>query len=135
MKEVTYEDWLENPTPRKMWVWDRDESVKKQYKVVYFSQKQNAFPILAVTDDEKTNMSFKHCAEIVVHTRRMSNRELSRWLRQEPTREFKFGDTRTGVFDRYTYYETNADDEVGPSLLIRENDGEWQEPLVEVDNV
>ena len=39
MKELTYEDWLENPTPRKMWVWVRDESVKKQYKVVYFSQK------------------------------------------------------------------------------------------------
>ena len=22
MKEVTYEDWQKNPTPRMMWVWD-----------------------------------------------------------------------------------------------------------------
>ena len=38
MKELTYEDWLENPTPRKMWVWDNNESMKKKYKVVYFLQ-------------------------------------------------------------------------------------------------
>ena len=24
MKEVTYEDWQKNPTPRTMWVWDDD---------------------------------------------------------------------------------------------------------------
>ena len=22
MKEVTYEEWLRNPTPQMMWVWD-----------------------------------------------------------------------------------------------------------------
>ena len=22
MKELDYEDWQKNPTPRKMWVWD-----------------------------------------------------------------------------------------------------------------
>lgn len=26
MKELTYEDWLKNPTPRLMWVWDSSES-------------------------------------------------------------------------------------------------------------
>ena len=132
MKDVTYEDWLKNPTPRKMWVWDRNESMKKQYKVVYFLKKQSVFPILAVTDDEKIEIAFKHCAEIEKQ-RRMTNKELSRWLREKPTREFKFNDTRKGVFDRYTYYETNADDELGPSLLIREDDGEWREPLVETE--
>lgn len=64
MKELTYEDWLENPTPRKMWVWDDEEDVKKQYKVVYFSKKRKEHPVIIVTDDEKTVMSFKHCAEI-----------------------------------------------------------------------
>ena len=24
MKEVTYEDWQKNPTPRMMWVWNDD---------------------------------------------------------------------------------------------------------------
>ena len=26
MKEVTYEDWQKNPTPRTMWVWDNIEN-------------------------------------------------------------------------------------------------------------
>ena len=25
MKEVTYEDWQKNPTPRMMWVWNECE--------------------------------------------------------------------------------------------------------------
>lgn len=28
MKELTYEEWLKNPTPRNMWVWDSDENSK-----------------------------------------------------------------------------------------------------------
>ena len=35
MKEVTYEDWLKNPTPRVMWVWDKDEKDKIQRKELY----------------------------------------------------------------------------------------------------
>ena len=36
MKEVTYEDWLKNPTPRMMWVWDDNvEKEKVKRKVVY----------------------------------------------------------------------------------------------------
>ena len=27
MKEVTYEDWQKNPTPRMMWVWDSKVNV------------------------------------------------------------------------------------------------------------
>ena len=30
MKEVTYEDWQKNPTPRMMWVWDGNENNKNQ---------------------------------------------------------------------------------------------------------
>ena len=36
MKEVTYEDWVKNPVPRNMWVWDGNENNKKQRKVIYF---------------------------------------------------------------------------------------------------
>ena len=31
MKEVTYEEWQKNPTPRMMWVWD-NESGRKNSK-------------------------------------------------------------------------------------------------------
>lgn len=32
MKEVTYEEWLKNPTPCEMWVWDNCISRKKSGK-------------------------------------------------------------------------------------------------------
>ena len=133
MKEVTYEEWQENPTPRKMWVWDHDESVKKQYKVVYFSQKQNVLPIIAVTDDEKTMIQFKHCAEIEEpKTRRMTNKELSRWLREKPTREYRdIGDS--WIYCTHPYEENCGDKEVDEKVVIREDDGEWRAPLVEVE--
>ena len=79
-----------------------------------------------------------HCAEIE-KTRRMTNKELSRWLREKPTREYKY--RNNGTNDGFVYYvysylsyleETEADEEVNASILIREDDGEWREPLVEV---
>lgn len=30
MKEVTYEDWIKNPTPREMWVWGKDDASDKE---------------------------------------------------------------------------------------------------------
>ena len=35
MKEVTYEEWQKNPTPRMMWVWNSIENDKEQRKVFY----------------------------------------------------------------------------------------------------
>ena len=29
MKEVTHEDWMKNPIPRMMWVWNDDEKERK----------------------------------------------------------------------------------------------------------
>ena len=34
MKEVTYEDWQKNPTPRMMWVWDSRENNKIMEKAI-----------------------------------------------------------------------------------------------------
>lgn len=36
MKEITYEDWQKNPTPRMMWVWDDEKEDAIQRKVIYF---------------------------------------------------------------------------------------------------
>ena len=131
MKEVTYEDWAKNPVPRNMWVWDNNENAKVQRKVIYFLAPNLTFPIVALTEDEVSTEHFKHCAEIE-KTRRMTNKELSRWLREKPTREYKYSSyIACSVYSSHTYAEDCGDKEVHENVLIREDDGEWREPLVE----
>lgn len=136
MKEVTYEDWLRNPTLRMMWVWDVNEKDKVRRKVVYVGKGGPCnYPVMAITDDDTDYEAYSHCAEIEEpKTRRMTNRELSRWLREKPTREYKRS-CRTDIVANcfYSYIEEDADQEVDENLLIREDDGEWREPLVEVE--
>ena len=132
MKEVTYEDWQKNPIPRMMWVWDNDVENKEKRKVVYVLNNDYTYRVLSSADDgynyETFYGTFKHCAEIEEpKTRRMTNKELSRWLREKPTREFKYSNSI------YTYDEYCEDEEVPEDIRIRENGGEWHEPLVEVE--
>ena len=130
MKEVTYEDWQKNTTPREMWVWDDDcVEDKKKLKVLYISKE--AYPVVSVASDDKHVYRYEHCAEIEKQ-RRMTNKELSRWLREKPTRE------RIWTFDGcicsiHNYNEKCESEEVRKGIRIRENDGEWREPLVEVE--
>ena len=133
MKEVTYEDWQKNPTPRMMWVWDSFENDKKQRKVIYISELGITYPIFALTEDKLDTEHFKHCAEIEEpKTRRMTNKELSRWLRGKPTREYKYL-TSDYICNTFDYREYVQDEEVSEDMRIREDDGEWREPLVEVE--
>ena len=129
MKELTYEDWQKNPTPRMMWVWSYEEDNKVQRKVIYVL-KSGVYgnPVLTVAD-ECTYETYKHCAEIVKQ-RRMTNKELSWWLSEKPHRELKMGDY---IYHDYDYKENKQDAEVTDFYLIRENDSEWREPLVEVE--
>ena len=129
MKEVTYEDWLKNPTPRMMWVWDSFENDKKKQKVVYISELCISYPIFALTDDKLNTEHFRHCAEIEKQ-RRMMNKELARWIRENPMREWKYKNGVT-VYGYYGYEEKCENEEVPNNILIREDDGEWREPLVE----
>ena len=138
MKEVTYEEWQKNPTPRMMWVWSYDDEDNKVQRKVIYILKAGVYenPVLTVAD-ESTYECYKHCAEIE-KTRRMTNKELSRWLREKPTREYKYRNNYAKYgFGYYVYSylsyleETKADEEVNASILIREDDGEWREPLVE----
>ena len=129
MTEVTYEEWQKNPTPRMMWVWDNGEKDRLKMTVVYIIASGN-FPVVAL--GESGNIyRYRHCAEIVKQ-RRMTNKELSRWLREKPTRE------RMSTFDGcicsiHNYNEKCESEEVRKGIRIRENDGEWREPLVEVE--
>ena len=129
MKKVTYEDWQKNPTPRMMWVWDYNEEDRQQRKVVYFLNSNDPYPVVTITADESASDIYMHCAEIEKQ-RRMTNKELSRWLREKATREWKYKNVYY-VYSFYSYTERNADEEVCDRVLIREDDGEWREPLVE----
>ena len=134
MKEVTYEDWQKNPTPRVMWVWDDNaEKEKVKRKVVYIlsgvrGRKQN---VITLYTDESCTYAYAHCAEIEKQ-RRMTNKELSRWLREKPTREYKYL-TSDYICNTFDYREYVQDEEVHEDMRIREDDGEWREPLVEVE--
>ena len=130
MKELTYNDWLKNTVPRNMWVWDNSESKKVQRKVIYFEPKL-LFPIFVIASDGISTDNFKHCAEIGKQ-RRMTHKELSRWLRENPTREYRYT-TSNYIFTSSDYRENNQDKEVHEDIVIRENDGEWKEPLIEVE--
>lgn len=131
MKEVTYEEWQKNSTPRMMWVWDSSENNKKQRKVIYISELNMTYPIFALTDDKLDTEHFKHCAEIE-KPRRMTYKELSRWLKEKPTREYTyFHKEYIGNWCGYTV--DNQNNEVTKDIFIREDDGEWREPLVEVE--
>ena len=132
MKEVTYEDWQKNPTPRVMWVWnDFKEEIKVKEKVVYIINDGRRASVLVVIDENRYR-TYQHCAEIEKSIR-MTNKELSRWLREKPTREWKYKDGNS-VYSVYDYEEKYADEEICiQKILIREDYGEWREPLVEVE--
>lgn len=127
MKELTYEEWMKNPTPRIMWVWDDDETCKGKMNVVYVSKHDITYPVITLADNDLDVCKYKHCAEIEKQ-RRMTNKELSWWLAEKPHRELKIG---YYVYHAYDYKEEEQDAEVTDLILIRENDSEWREPLVE----
>ena len=130
MKEVTYEDWQKNPTPRMMWVWDSSENNKKQLKVIYISKEDITHPVITLSYSDIDSSRYKHCAEIEKQ-RRMTNKELSRWLREKPTREYKCR-TSDYICSALEYRECKQDEEVRVDVRIREDYVEWKEPLVEV---
>ena len=134
MKEVTYEDWQKKPTPRMMWVWDDKVGDKVKRKVVYFNENKHAhYPIIALSENSAMSVDYKHCAEIeALKTRRMTNKELSRWLREKPTREYKYL-TSDYICSTFDYREYKQDEEVSVDMRIREDGSEWREPLVEVE--
>ena len=131
MKEVTYEDWQKNPTPRMMWVWNDDLENKEKLKVAYVLNNDCTYRVLSIADEDSAYETFKHCAEIEKQ-RRMTYKELSRWLREKPTRECKW--TFDGsICSVHTYNEKVENEEVHKDVRIREDDGEWKEPFVEVE--
>ena len=134
MKEITYEEWWRNPTVRMMWVWNSKVEDKVKRMVLFLTERNPSHPVVVLTSDNITTANYKHCAEIEKQ-RRMTNKELARWLREKPTRECtrrNDSDDRL-VYSINTYFEICANEEVDDCILIRENGGEWREPLMEVE--
>ena len=131
MKELTYEDWLKNPTPRMMWVWDFDEGKKQKQKVIYLSKEDVPYKVITIAARDTVLEKFLHCSEIE-KPRRMTYKELSRWLREKPTREYTYS-YKEYIGNWCGYTVDNQDNEVTKDVFIREDDGEWKEPLVEVE--
>lgn len=133
MKALTHEEWMENPTPRMMWVWDSDEAYKKQMKVIYIAERAMPYPVVVVDDNETSESRYKGCAEIEKQEqRRMTNKELARWLRLNPTRECIY-ENGNYIYNHHDYEIIRENEEVSKYIRIRENDGEWREPLIEVE--
>lgn len=64
--------------------------------------------------------------------RRMTNQELSWWLRDCPEehREWKF-DFLDSIYCIRDYDDCEANDECDETILVRRNGGAWEEPLIE----
>ena len=129
MKELTYGEWQKKPTPREMWVWDDGEEDKRKRKVIYISKETS--PVVSITLDDKHVEHYKHCAEIK-KSRRMTNKELSRWLHEKPTREYKFKGGEY-VYKDYIYKLNCQDEEIKQNIVIREDYCEWKEPLTQIE--
>lgn len=120
IKELTHEDWVKNPTPREMWVWDDYDSCKGKRKVVYINDNINAeYPVIAMTEDEIDVTEFKHCAEIEKPKyRRMTCQELAWWLldgiKDGKHREYK---NESVVSSSIAYLEDEANDPVDEGFL------------------
>ena len=129
MKEVTYKEWQKNPTPRMMWVWNSKVEDKVKRMVLFLTKWNPSHPVIVLTSDNITTANYKHCAEIEKQ-RRMTHKELSRWLREHPSREYKY-QTSDYIYGAFNYRECKQDEEVHEDIRIREDGDEWREPLVE----
>lgn len=132
MKEVTYEEWQKNPTPRMMWVWDDDIESMEKKNVVYITNRHVTYPVF--TDDATF---FKHCAEIEEpKTRRMTNKEFALWIlegiREGKLRQWRRINSNT-IESVPCGYASGYENLFVENKLIREDGGEWHEPLVEVE--
>lgn len=119
----------------------------KSVRIAFYDRKSydGEFPICALIDGGECEFSLffredgtrddeiyhhLYIEEEVEETQRMTNYELSRWL-TEGNGHYRqvLTDIHT-VVNHYAYDEGDDDYEVPENTFVRENKGEWQEPLV-----
>lgn len=80
MKEVTHEDWMKNPKPRYMWVWDYEENNKhKEFVLCVLSEEERIevateYPVRTISDSS----CYFHCAELVEEPKEKTKRPCTR---------------------------------------------------------
>lgn len=97
--------------------------------------KNSSFPVITVEQNDIV-VYFKHCAEIEEpKTRRMTNKEFALWLlegiREGKLRQWRRINSNT-IESVPCGYDSGYENLFVENKLIRENGGEWHEPLVEV---
>lgn len=128
MKEVT--EWDNNP--REMWVWDfcPKDAIKRKVVYIRSGSETRMFNVIAIGEKDETPNTrvFEHCAEIEPK-RRMTNKELARWLREKPDRECH---GECGYATSYHSYKMGREDEeVDNDIYVREGDSPWFVPFAE----
>lgn len=128
MKEVT--EWDNNP--RMMWVWDVDERSRRKEFVFYIMPRgiSTELPVFVKDGSERGYNRFYHCAEIENTHRLMTNKELARWLREKPDREWK-GKDEAFVHSDLIYRASEEDEPVSDDIYVREGDSPWFVPFTE----
>lgn len=135
MKDIT--EWGKKPNPREMWVWDNDEESKVKRFVIFIEPNSNVYPYIrvivwnALTGDLGL---YKHCAEIDdEEPRRMTNYELALWIQRKPGRQVRYKNSEYSLIctGNYDYCLREEDDIVPPELLVREDKGEWHQPMLD----
>jgi len=114
------------------------------------SNDDSLFPILAVIHGEDSDMSalysrggdmadddncdnFLYLKEPVT-PRRMTNKELAWWLRDNPEEHREWCTINAMyIFHIFDYVKAEANEECSKDILIRRNGGEWHEPLVDAN--
>lgn len=109
--------------------WDRDRFIpatKEQCDFLFQKMKEAGYE----WDKEKKELKKIEKAK----TRRMTNQELSWWLREHPEehREMTYSDEDNYVSSDISYLKSEANIQVYEKIVIRKNGGEWQEPLIEL---
>lgn len=134
MKEVT--EWDNNP--REMWVWDKKDMSDKRKEFVVFVDTnpdiEDWYGCVCVIKKQPcheayTSRWYMHCAEIDTH-RLMTNKELARWLREKPDREWK-GKDEAFVHSDLIYRASEEDEPVSDDIYVREGDSPWFVPFTE----
>lgn len=120
-------------------VYAKDADAERYKDCKSFMMDSGAFTLMMSKSKAKNFdivVYFKHCAEIEEpKTRRMTNKEFVLWL-LEGIREGKLRQWRRVNSDTIESvpcgYTSEYEDLFVENKLIRENGGEWHEPLVEV---
>lgn len=132
MKEITSEDWVKNPTPRMMWVWDDDEQDKNKEMVVYIKNNdQVSYPVVTACDDSCYTGAYAHCAEITEEEGTpLNDYELGQLFRCMGVEWKQMGSAF--INEMWSYVEGKEEElPISDSVKIRYKQGAWEEPTRE----